>query len=337
MHPEHTFYFFFDRPYDPKYVFGPNVVPVVLNPPARHPILFTIWLEWSVRRKLNEINADVFVSFDGLSSFFTKRPVVLIIHDIVFANKPSYLPLINRTYLKMVMPSFIRKAARIVTVSEFVARDVTQKMGIDEHKVSVAHNALPEAFQLQHEEKESPLLHPYFIVPGAILARKNTKHIIQAFEMFLSQNPNFKLVFAGKFMFKPDSATRKLWDRLQKQGALVHVNKPTDTEMVNWVKHARALIYISFFEGFGIPILEGMAAGVPVVTSNTTSMPEVAGDAALLVDPHSPHDIAVAMQKINSESCRQKLIKKGFEQVKKFDWSKSAEQIHQAILEAAGK
>jgi glycosyltransferase involved in cell wall biosynthesis len=335
QHAEHTFYFFFDRPFDKKYIFSDNIVPVVLHPQARHPILFTIWFEWSVRRKMKALDIDVFLSFDGLSALTGSFPEVLVVHDIVFAHKPSYLPWLNRWYLRLVMPRLLKKASRIVTVSQFVKEDVCHHFDIDPSKVNVAYNALPTAFTHIITDTPRPADFPYFIVPGAIIERKNTLNILIAFEAFKQNDKQgFKLVFAGRFMFKPGKEVSLLWQKLTEKGDLIHLNKPNDKEMVQWVQHAKALIYASLFEGFGIPILEGMACGVPVITSNITSMPEVAGDAAFCLDPHSSQEITRAMQWVVEPANGEEMIRRGYLQIKKFNWANSAAVVYENLVQA---
>jgi hypothetical protein len=109
-HPEHQFVFFFDRAYDTDFIFAPNVTPVVLSPPARHPILFFIWFEWSVRRALRKYKADVFLSTDNFLCLGTDVKTVLVVHDLAFLHFPDYVPLRNRLYYQYFMPRFMKRA-----------------------------------------------------------------------------------------------------------------------------------------------------------------------------------------------------------------------------------
>ena len=118
-HPEHQFYFLFDRPFDESFVFGSNVTPIVIRPQARHPILFYLWFEKSIPRALKKINPDLFMSTDGYLSLSTTTPSLPVIHDLNFEHYPEQLPFLVRKYYKHYFPRFARKAARIATVSEF--------------------------------------------------------------------------------------------------------------------------------------------------------------------------------------------------------------------------
>jgi glycosyltransferase involved in cell wall biosynthesis len=337
-HPEHTFYFFFDRKYNEKYVFGPNVVPVILFPPARHPFLFIFWFEWSVRKALKKIKPDVFLSFDAMLSLLADVKSVLVVHDLAYLHYPGYLPGSALWFYRNFMPRYIQKADKIVAVSGFTANDVQSAFGVSDEKISVAWNALPAAYNQQKKaDSQRPLEAPYFIVPGAISERKNTINILLAFEKFLQLHPadDIRLVFAGGFMFPLKGEVKKRWTALKMAGNLIHIDKPDDDQMRQWIAHARALIYVSLFEGFGIPILEGMAMEVPVITSNVSSMPEVAGAAALCVDPLQPEAICSAMEAMRNEETRVSLIQLGKQQLHKFDWNRSADHIYQCLVSVA--
>src|SRR5262245_6511853 len=124
QHPEHRFIFLFDRPYDPSFVFGSNVTPLNLFPPARHPLLYTWWFEYSVPKALRNIQADVFLSPDGFLSTRTGVPTLAVIHDINFEHYPKDMPGAYRNYYRTWFPRFARKATRIATVSEFSKKDL---------------------------------------------------------------------------------------------------------------------------------------------------------------------------------------------------------------------
>ena len=134
-HPEHTFYFFFDRPFDESFVFEKNVVPLALSPPARHPILFYIWFEWSVRKALRKFKIDIFFSPDGYLSLGSKVRQVGTIHDINFEHNPQDVPLAPRIYLRKFFPKFAKKAHRLITVSEYSKSDIVQTYGVPEEKI----------------------------------------------------------------------------------------------------------------------------------------------------------------------------------------------------------
>ena len=118
-HPEHDFYFIFDRKYDDEFVFAKNVTPIVVGPPARHPLLHFIWYEISIPRVLKRINPDVFISPDAFLSLSSKYPDLIVIHDLNFEHFPEYMPWLWRSYYRYFTPRYAKKAKRIATVSEF--------------------------------------------------------------------------------------------------------------------------------------------------------------------------------------------------------------------------
>lgn len=336
-HPEHEFYFFFDRPYDKEFLFSDNVKPVIVSPPARHPILFIIWFEWSLRSALKKYQIDVFLSFDGFLSLGSKIPQVLIVHDIAYAHFPQYLPFKNRKYYQYFMPKFLKKAYKIIAVSQFVKDDVLDKFpDLKSKGISVAYNALPSHFSNEPSIKNSYLDHPYFIVPGSIHPRKNTLNILKAFKAFNNETKlNFKIVFVGKFMWQPDDELLCFWKEMAVNKLLIHIEDAEDQDMVNWISYSNALIYVSIFEGFGIPVIEGFECKVPVICSNNTSIDEVAADAAYKVDPLDVDAIKNAMLNIiNDAKLRNDLIEKGKKRVKDFDWDTSMNIIYSNIEEA---
>ena len=146
-HPEHEFYFFFDRPFDKKFIFASNVTPVVLNPPARHPILFKIWFDRSVTKALKKYQCDAFISPDGYLSLKTNVPQLGVIHDLNFEHHPKDIPASALKYLKNYFPKFAQKADRLCTVSEYSKQDIVKSYGIDPKKIDVTHNGVSDIFR----------------------------------------------------------------------------------------------------------------------------------------------------------------------------------------------
>ena len=179
QHPEHEFYFFFDRSYDSRFIFGPNVTPVVLNPPARHPILFYIWFEWSVKRALKKHKIDLFFSPDGYLSLGSDVKQVGVIHDLNFEHHPEDIPASPLRYLRKYFPKFAKKAHHILTVSDYSKQDIVKSYGISPSKITVAWNGASESFvplaakEILEIRAEKTNGRPYFIFVGAITTRKN--------------------------------------------------------------------------------------------------------------------------------------------------------------------
>jgi glycosyltransferase involved in cell wall biosynthesis len=169
---------------------------------------------------------------------------------------------------------------------------------------------------------------PYFLFVGSINPRKNTKNLLIAFDEFKkSYTSDIKLLLVGQVMWD-DSDFKDVYHNMKFKHDVVFLGRISSTELKNVIASALALTYVPFFEGFGIPILEAMYCDVPVITSNVTSMPEVAGEAGMLVNPNSPYDITECMLSIAKDpELRKKLIEKGRIQREKFSWDKTAEKL----------
>lgn len=333
-HPEHEFIFIFDRPFDSSFIFAPNVTGVVVPPPARHPILWTIWLEYSLRKFFRKNKVDLFIGTDGYLPLSIQAKTLAVFHDINFEHYPKDLPFFNRIYYRYFFPRFAKKADRIIAVSEFTRKDVIEKYHVDEKKTATVYNGVSDAFapisadQISTTRNKFTQGLPYFLFVGSLHQRKNIANLLRAFELFKNTTGSkIKLVLAG---------AKRWWTSEMEQvhASMLHRNDVIFTgrlsfeELTQITASALAVTYVSTFEGFGIPIVEAMKSGVPVITSNVTSMPEIAGDATLLCDPFSVESISNAMQQIaSSEALRKALIEKGILRAKDFSWEKTAEGV----------
>jgi len=338
-HPEHEFIFFFDRPYDVSFIFASNITPVVVHPQARHAVLFYLWFEWSIPALLKKYKADLFLSTDGFCSLSTRVPTCLVIHDLAFEHYPEHLKLSHRMYLQHFSPKFARKATRIVTVSEYSKQDIATRYRIYPERIDVTHNGAHDAYHpLSWEEREAVKAQytdgkEFFVFAGALHPRKNVVALLQAYIKFKKRHRSpIKLVIVGRmaWKFKELAALR---ETMPFKEDVVWAGYMNVGELSQVIGAAYALIYPSLFEGFGIPILEALKCGVPAVVSNTSSMPEVAGDAALLVDPSDVSDIAEKMGLIyKDEMLRNKLVAAAGPQAAKFDWDRSAAELWESMM-----
>ncbi len=337
-HPDVEFYFLFDRKYDPAFLFGPNVKAIVLHPQARHPFLFVLWFEWAVYKALKKIQPDLFLSPDGYLSLKTKVKSLAIIHDLNFEHFPKDLPWLVRHYYRFFFPRFAHKASRVVTVSQFSKKDIIQQYSIDADKVDVVYNGVNERFiplstnNILHTRNRFTNGKPYFLFVGSLHPRKNLIRLFKAYDRFRERSQeDVKLLIVGeKKWWTPEMeqafASMKHRSEVFFSGRLNH----SDLHFVT--ASALATTYVSYFEGFGIPIIESFRCGVPVITSNVTSMPEVAGNAAILVDPFDIESICKALVSLaGSEELRNDLISKGLQRSKEFSWDHSADQLWRSI------
>ena len=339
QHPEHEFIFFFDRPFHPDFVFEKNVTPVVLPPQARHPFLYLIWCEVQIPRALKKYRADVYLSPDGLGSIRTKVPTCLVIHDLAYLHFPDFIDKMHRWHYRRYLPRFAQKAKRIVAVSEYTKQDIVRAYQLPENKIDVVYNSAHEAYKpLLFEEKERVKElytsgEEYFIFTGAVHPRKNVINLLKAFVQFKRrQRSNFKLVIVGRMAWQyKEIEEAKL--RMPYKEDVIWTGYLEVEELRKLTAAAYAMVFPSLFEGFGIPIVEAMACGVPVLVSDRASMPEVAGEAALLFNPESPEDIAAKMMQVyKDESLRNKLAKTALERSKLFSWDSSADNLWNSLM-----
>jgi glycosyltransferase involved in cell wall biosynthesis len=337
-HPEHEFIFLFDRPFSEKFIFSSNIKPVVIYPPSRHPFLWYLWFEISVPYALKKYNADLFISPDAYTSISTKVPSICVIHDINFEHYPEDMSWLYRNYYRFFTPRFVNKANHIITVSEYSKNDICETYSLTPEKVSVVYNGSNPIYKPISQEEKLLVKKKYtngcdyFIYIGALLPRKNLARLLQAFDKFKEEIvSDVKLLIIGEKMFKTADIENAF--RLMKfKNDVIFAGRLYPGQIEKAMGAALALTYVSYFEGFGLPIVEAMNCNVPVITSNVTSMPEVAGDAALLIDPFSVESIKNALSEIYlNQRLREELITKGSERKKLFNWDISANKFWKII------
>ncbi len=340
-HPEHTFYLLFDRMFDKEYVFSENVKPIIVPFQARHPLLWRFWFHYQVPRVLKSLKPAVFVSTDGYSPLETETPIVNVIHDLNFEHNPQHLPKGVRKYYLKYFPQYARIATRIATVSEYSKKDIHETYNIPNDKIDVVYNGVSSEFEPLIEAQKNIVKinftneKDYFVYVGSLHPRKNIEKLFEAFAKFKKQtNSKLALVVVGEAMFM-SKTIQKTYDNHLFKDDIIFTGRVSNKELGLLLGAAYAMTYVPIFEGFGIPILEAFACDVPVITSNCTSMPEVAGDAAILCDPNNINDISNAMIKLTSnDELRLSLIEKGRVQREKFTWDKSAERLWKSIEKA---
>ena len=328
--PEDDFLLIFDRKPAEEFLYGDNVKVVTLFPPARRPWLFDLWFDYSVTRKLRKWRADIFVSTDGYISRRSSVPQLNVIHDINFEHNPEWLPKKYANHFRKRFPEYARLSDKLCTVSEYSKKDIATCYGLDASKISVIPNAPDEVFKpLDTNAKQSSRDKftqgkPYIVFVGSLNPRKNILGMINAFEQYKSLGGNFELLMIGVSMWKDE----------KREASNVHyAGRLNDSHLANAVAGAEAMIYLPFFEGFGVPLVEAMASGVPVVASNCTSVPEVCGGAAAaLVDPLDSNAAAHALIELERNSeFKESKISEGLSRSTKFSWDTSAELLSKYI------
>lgn len=330
-HPEHEFIFIFDRSFDEDYIYASNVTPVVAYPQARHPFLYIAYFQYAIPYILNRHRADVFLSPDGYLTLRSHVPQLQVIHDLSFEHYPNDISKAGSWYYRKYFPQFARKAARIATVSQYSKNDIVNRYGIAAEKIDVVYNGASENFLPARDDLKQFVRrkfvqdHAYFIYVGAIQPRKNIVNLLKAFDAFRANHDSgIKLVMVGRKAWKT-AAVEHTYEQMRFKEDVVFTGRVSNEELAALLSGALALTYVSYFEGFGIPILEAMCCDAPVICSGITSMPEVGGDAALYVDPFSAERICEAMLTVAKNPVkREQMIAAGRLQRNRFSWDKTA-------------
>ncbi len=287
---------------------------------ANEQISLPLWLKKESIDLIHQTkNNTVPVCFDG------KR--VVTIHDViphVFAEQ--YLPsMAAKRYYRFLMEITIRNSDRIITVSDFSKKEIIKHLGVDSKKIEVIHLAVCDRFkQITQEEAGRDLLAKHGIDRAFVLSvggneyRKNNERLITVFQENFAQT--HMLVVLG------EKWRNESFDS-EKNDDIIFIGSLSEQELIILYNRAELFVFPSFYEGFGLPILEAMACGTPVATSNQTSLPEVAGGAAALFDPYDVEDIRKTMQRVlASKELQAELIGRGLQRKQNFSWRKTAEE-----------
>ena len=352
-HPEHEFFLLFDRNPDIHAVFHGEDMPdnthvIVLHPQARHPLLWILYFEWSTPRALKKYKIDLYLSTDGWMSLRTSVPTLTVIHDLNFEHASDYLKPIYQKYMTFFFPRFAHKAARVATVSEFSKKDLVDTYNISPDKVDVVYDGSHSDYKPHTPDEQSTTRQRYtngkryFIFIGSISRRKNLTNILLAFDKMKEECStdsigDTKLVVVGCRTWWQDEL-KQAYDTMKHQQDVIFQGHVDAEELSRLMSASIALVYPSLFEGFGIPIIEAFNARTAVITANVTSMPEVAGDAAIIVDPYSVEAICDAMTSLaTDDTLRDTLIERGWQRRDIFNWDRTASLLWESLMRTASK
>ncbi len=338
-HPEHEFFFFFDRKPHPEFLFADNVTPVVLCPQARHPVLWYLYFEWSTQMALKRYKIDLYLSPDGMMPLNPKVPTLNVIHDLNFEHASGNLKASHQRYMSHYFPLFARNATRLATVSSYSKKDIAETYGIPAEKIDVVYDGAHSNYRPHSDDKKEAIRqrftdgHPFVIFISTILKRKNLANLLLAFDKVKEDkgNEELKLVVVGSRVWWQDEL-ESAWNGMKHQSDVIFPGRVEPNDLSALLSAAEMLVYPSYFEGFGIPILEAMYAETAVIASRTTSMPEVGGDAVLYIDPSDIDDIAHAISRLRDKTLRQEFIEKGRLQRQKFSWEITANLLWDSMM-----
>jgi glycosyltransferase involved in cell wall biosynthesis len=288
-------------------------------------------LWFSAGKKLSKKH-DLYIFFTPIIplTFFPKKSIV-VVHDLAYLELPakSLKERLSRLVLKQLHRIALVKATKIVAVSETAKRSTISHLGISPHKIQVIYNGF---IPLPLGERVENLPEKFFLFAGVLKERKNVHGVIRSFAVFAQTNTDYMLLIAGKTGSAYAESAQKLAEDLNIKDRVRFVGYVRDGELRYLYSKALALVFPSFIEGFGMPVLEAMDIGLPVITSNTGALAEVAGNAALLVNPHNESDIARAMlQMAEDQHLRDMYIEKGKKRAAEFSWSKNTQEFSKLI------
>jgi len=306
---------------------------------------YPLWEQIALPRAAKKSGCELLHCTSNTAPIFTSIPLVVTLHDIIYMES-SYMKILQGTgtlyqkfgnvYRKIFVPKIVKKSKKIITVSHFEKNRIGQFFGIgNDPRLEAVYNGVSEHFkpvtdqmELKRVKEKYHLPDRYFFFLGNTDPKKNTKGTLKAYSDFLKQtSSDIKLVMLD--YDRPE--LEKLLDEIGDKNLInkiVLTGYVVNTDLPAIYCQSDLFLYPSLRESFGIPMLEAMGCGVPVITSNTSSMPEVAGDGALIVDPSKPDEITAAMVNILSDNeLKFDLISKGLVQAAKFSWKAMAENV----------
>lgn len=341
-HPEHRFVMMFDRKWDPRFIYGPNVTPVSAGPQARRHALYYMWYNLSLPRMLRKYRCDVLVSLNGFIPLKSPVPTVNVFHDMGYIHVPEQIEPITRAYYRWMFAACARASTRLATISEFSRKDISGNCHIPIGDISIVPNGVRDIFRPLGESERQQVRDrfcrglPFFLFVGVLQPRKNVVNLLRAFARFKAETGSTTcLLVAGRRGWR-DDAIGKTFEALPCKDDIIFTGYLEDEDLARVMAAATALTFVPFFEGFGVPVVEAMASGTPVLTSNVSSLPEVAGDAALMVDPHDVEAMVDGMRRLDGDAgLRASLRTAGLARAPMYSWDRAAERLWELIEEAA--
>jgi len=332
--PNIEFDFIFDRPFSKKFLFNKNITGHILSPQTRHPFLWYYWFEIKLPKLLKKIKPDIFLSLDGFISTSINLKQISVIHDINFEHYPQNLPLFHRKFYQFFFPKYAKKAKTIITVSNYSKEDIIKTYGVQKEKIHVIYNGVGNSFSPMNKQEKREIKKTfssgsdYFIFIGSIHKRKNISNLLKGFDLYKEKTKSqTKLLIVGKKRWW-SKEMNKTYQKNNFKNDILFTGYLQEKTLPKVLGSAKGLCFPSLFEGFGLPIVEAMKCGVPVITSNTTSMPEICGESGITVDPNNVNEIANAIKKIDEDpNLREKLIKLGLKRAKIFNWQIASEKL----------
>lgn len=285
-----------------------------------------LWEHLSLPKFLKKQKNYVLLSLCNIGSLYANNQI-LCVHDMSYAVNPSWFTKSFARYYRFMIPKLVKRAKRLITVSEFSKREITQQLNVDHHKISVVYNAPSDKFALEKAQDFLKKKDDFFLFVGSMDPRKNINLLIDLFskEKFKKE----RLVIVG--------AKAKAFNEVNfviPENVSV-LDRCDDDELADLYKRAKAMISPSFYEGFGIPVVEAMASGCPLILSNLDVYQEIADDGAVYFDPYSIISLEDAVQSVLNKKEEEmfQLVEKNLERSTDFSWDKSSKVLLNIIYQ----
>jgi glycosyltransferase involved in cell wall biosynthesis len=278
-----------------------------------------LWEQIELPVYLKKQGNPLLLNLVNTAPLFYKNQIVTI-HDLAFLRYPQWFSKKFYYFYKFLIPKVVKSSRRIITVSEFSKKEIISILNVPEKKVEVVYNAVSEKFKYDPSiTKEN-----YILAVSSLDPRKNFKNLILAFKKLNLKDYGLIIVGSENKVF----SNTEIKDLIKEIPNVEFTGYVSDDKLVKLYQQAKLFVYPSLYEGFGLPPLEAMACGTPVVVSNTASLPEVCGDAAYYVNPYDVNDIAKGIEIVlKDDELQKELMQKGLKMVKLFSWEKSAKKI----------
>lgn len=298
---------------------------------------YPLWEQFTLPRAAKELNLDMLHCTSNTAPIKCRIPLILTLHDIIFLeprdkNNKSLYQNMGWLYRRLVVPKILKKCKKIITVSNFEKQNIMTKLGIPEERMAMIYNGYNEWFRpaqdIQYTYQKYIDNPGYFFFLGNTDPKKNTERTLIAYSKYLEESDvKRKLLMADlDHDYLNGIIERNHIENIRKN--VVMPGYIVNQDLPDIYNSAFAFLYTSLRESFGIPLLEAMACGTPVITSNTSSMPEIGGPNAILINPENPEEIAEMMLKLENEDIfYRKQEQVGLERAKLFSWRHTAEQL----------
>ncbi len=333
---EHSFGLFYNRDRHTRTLAGLDGVAMRSVHCGYKPWRMAVWMGQLASIGFNRLlpDAELYHATEHLLMPLRGVPTVLTVHDLIYRMFPAYHKRLNYWFLNAAMPVFARRADALVTISQSSKRDLMRLYGIPDDKISVIYEAASPHFrpasprEVAEMRSRCGLPERYLLALGTIEPRKNLIRLVAALRILRQRHPDLALVVVGTAGWLYQDFFQTV-EKLDDPRAVLLAGYVADADLPAVISGASVYVLASFYEGFGLPILEAMACGTPVVCSSTSSMPELGGEAARYFDPYDSDSIVAELEAVLAdEELRTEMRERGLLQASRFSWEQAADQTY---------